>query len=84
MGYRTIAAKFPSFCTTCHNRIQAGDTILWDPSKELPTKHVKCQPSEIPTAPKMRRKGTRTGCTCGSVQEYTKSSDCWTCQHDAL
>lgn len=30
-----------------------------------------------------RRGGTRTGCSCGSVYEYTKSSDCWTCQHDA-
>lgn len=30
-----------------------------------------------------RRRGTWTGCRCGSVEEYSKPSDCWTCQHDA-
>lgn len=30
-----------------------------------------------------RPRGTRTGCSCGSVEEYSKSSDCWTCRHDA-
>ena len=30
-----------------------------------------------------RSRGTWTGCSCGSVQEYTKASDCWTCKHDA-
>ena len=28
-------------------------------------------------------RGTRTGCQCGSVEEYSKPSDCWTCRHDA-
>ena len=28
-------------------------------------------------------KGTRTGCRCGSVEEYSKSTDCWSCRHDA-
>jgi hypothetical protein len=27
--------------------------------------------------------GTWTGCSCGSVAEYSKPSDCWTCRHDA-
>ena len=26
---------------------------------------------------------TRTGCRCGSVEEYTKATDCWTCRHDS-
>lgn len=26
---------------------------------------------------------TRTGCCCGSVEEYGKDSDCWTCRHDS-
>lgn len=30
-----------------------------------------------------KQRGTRTGCSCGSVEEFTKSSDCWTCKHDA-
>lgn len=27
--------------------------------------------------------GRRTGCSCGSVYGAIKSSDCWTCRHDA-
>jgi hypothetical protein len=34
-----------------------------------------------PAAPR-RNRGTWTGCTCGSVEEYEKSSACWTCRHD--
>ena len=26
---------------------------------------------------------TRTGCSCGSVEEYSQDSDCWTCRHDS-
>jgi hypothetical protein len=26
---------------------------------------------------------TRTGCRCGSVEEFTKATDCWTCRHDS-
>jgi len=29
-----------------------------------------------------RARGTRTGCSCGSVEEYERAGDCWTCQHD--
>lgn len=29
-----------------------------------------------------RRRGTWTGCACGSVEEFEKNGDCWTCQHD--
>jgi len=25
---------------------------------------------------------TRTGCSCGSIEEREQSSDCWTCRHD--
>ncbi len=28
-------------------------------------------------------RGTRTGCSCGSVEEYTKDSDCRSCKYDA-
>lgn len=27
-------------------------------------------------------RGTRTGCSCGSVEEFEKSTDCWNCKHD--
>lgn len=30
-----------------------------------------------------KRGGRRTGCSCGSVEEYSKDSDCWQCRHDA-
>jgi hypothetical protein len=29
-----------------------------------------------------RRRGTWTGCSCGSVVEYSKNYDCWTCKQD--
>jgi hypothetical protein len=29
-----------------------------------------------------RQRGTWTGCSCGSVEEYEKPSDCASCQHD--
>ena len=32
--------------------------------------------------PAHRRRATRTGCSCGSVEEFEKPTDCWTCQHD--
>lgn len=28
-------------------------------------------------------RATRTGCRCGSVEEYSQNSDCWTCKHDS-
>lgn len=27
-------------------------------------------------------RGTRTGCSCGSVEEFERASDCASCQHD--
>lgn len=33
-------------------------------------------------APKRKSRGTWTGCSCGSVEEYAKSSDCSTCRYD--
>jgi hypothetical protein len=30
------------------------------------------------------RRGTWTGCTCGSVVEYTKSSDCQYCKYGGV
>jgi hypothetical protein len=36
-----------------------------------------------PTSAAPRTRGTWTGCRCGSVEEYSKPSDCWTCKHDA-
>lgn len=29
-----------------------------------------------------RRRGTWTGCSCGSVEEYERDSDCASCRHD--
>lgn len=40
-------------------------------------------PSAAAPAPAPRNRGTRTGCRCGSVNEFSKPSDCWTCRHDA-
>lgn len=34
------------------------------------------------TKSKPKRRGTWTGCSCGSVEEFAKASDCWSCRHD--
>ena len=31
---------------------------------------------------KRRSRGTWTGCSCGSVEEYSRDSDCASCEHD--
>lgn len=31
---------------------------------------------------KRRSRGTWTGCSCGSVEEYSRPSDCASCEHD--
>jgi hypothetical protein len=31
---------------------------------------------------KGRSRGTWTGCSCGSVEEYERPGDCFTCRHD--
>src|SRR3990167_1264964 len=28
------------------------------------------------------RFGRRTGCSCGSIEDYPRASDCWSCKHD--
>ena len=33
-------------------------------------------------ASRSHRRSTRTGCSCGSVEEFEKDTDCWTCRHD--
>lgn len=31
---------------------------------------------------KPKSRGTWTGCSCGSVEEYERPGDCFTCRHD--
>lgn len=33
-------------------------------------------------APVARPAARRTGCSCGSVEDEVRDSDCWTCRHD--
>jgi hypothetical protein len=84
-----IIAKFAGTCPCCSVRIDVGNKVEW--SKGEKAKHVACGGSSTvsksvarPAArTSSRRSGTWTGCSCGSVTEYSKSSDCWTCRHDA-
>ena len=83
-----ITAKFASVCPCCSQRIVPGSKVEW--SKGSPAKHTACAQgpaSTVSAAPARRsyagRRGTWTGCSCGSVKEYSKPSDCWTCKHDA-
>jgi len=86
-----ITAKFSSVCPHCNGRIEVGSKVEW--SRGSKARHVACgsavAASVVSAAPARhgatgyRRRGTWTGCSCGSVQEYSRPSDCWTCRHDA-
>jgi hypothetical protein len=80
-----IAAKFASVCPCCSARIVPGTQVEW--SKGSPARHTACAQGPAADMPRGRRyastRGTWTGCSCGSVTEYSKPSDCWTCRHDA-
>lgn len=93
----TITAKYPSVCPCCNQRIQPGTTVEW--TKGSKARHVACasKPGAVSAASAPAKSsysngsgygrrsygGRRTGCSCGSVVGMSKSSDCWTCQHDA-
>lgn len=68
-----------SLCSIAQN----GDLV---PSTSTAT---DCQGRSLAGAPITRDlgvrygRGTRTGCSCGSVEEYTKNSDCRSCKYDA-
>ena len=70
-----ITAKFASACPCCSQRIVVGSQVEW--TKGSPARHVSCAPVAAP------RRGTWTGCSCGSVTEFSKRSDCAHCQFDA-
>jgi len=85
-----ITAKYPSTCACCRQPIAAGSKIEW--SKGQPARHAACAAGSsgqttVSARPAARRsyarRGTWTGCSCGSVAEYSRPSDCWTCRHDA-
>ena len=40
-----------------------------------------CATASLDRAPGPRRRQW-TGCSCGSIEEYPRESDCWSCQHD--
>lgn len=41
-----------------------------------------CTTGSPPSSEPARSRTTRTGCSCGSVEEYEKESDCFSCRHD--
>jgi hypothetical protein len=64
----------------------------WDPSAKgwrVPSDRAEQARSLVSGAPSgtyhraPSRRVTRTGCRCGSVEEYSRDSDCWSCRHDA-
>lgn len=84
-----ITAKFPGWCGACRGPIAAGDRIEW--AKGTPTRHVACGTAPLVATPQRapapsvtrRQSGTRTGCRCGSIEEYSRDSDCRQCKFDA-
>lgn len=93
----SIIAKYPSKCSACGQPVTPGQKIEW--VKGQPVRHTVCGAPQAqaidPTKPgwarayrastgtAQRRRGTWTGCSCGSVEEYSRPSDCASCQYDA-
>lgn len=87
-----ITAKFASACPCCNNRITAGSKVEW--SRGSKAMHLGCaaqpgaktaavSPARAPAQRRSNGLGRRTGCSCGSQEGGSKSTDCWTCRHDA-
>lgn len=85
-GIRVDGAVTNGQSVTVHTKAGATKTetvraVLWSGNG---VSICAIQQSERPAGKSRgRRGGTRTGCSCGSVEEYTKDTDCWTCKHDA-
>lgn len=41
----TITAKFSSFCPRCHQRIEAGERVEWNPGEKA--RHASCTPAPV-------------------------------------
>lgn len=67
---------------------KSGDTkqetvgkVLW--SGNGVTLATIAQSSGQSSSPRGNQRGTWTGCSCGSVEEFSKHTDCAGCLHDA-
>lgn len=63
---------------TLGSLVWSGDGVsLWRiAARAISTRSISTRSSDA-------RRGTWTGCPCGSIEEYSRPSDCWTCQHEA-
>ena len=61
-------------------KVESVAAIVWQDGK---TWIGRIGASASAAKPAAAKRGTWTGCSCGSVSEFTKSSDCWTCKHDS-
>jgi hypothetical protein len=87
---RRMVAKYPGRCAGCGHNLSVGSQIeFWGSGCAT---HTWCAPKSAPgqassaasnRSSARRYENKRTGCSCGSVEGYTKPTDCWTCKHDA-
>ena len=79
----TITAKYASICP-CGRPITIGSQVEW--TRGSKARHVSCaEAAALATRPRSSasgRRGTWTGCQCGSVEEYERPGDCRSCRHD--
>ena len=83
----TITARYASRCATCAQPIHVGEQIEWN--KGSPSRHTTC-PAQSATPVLAARKpravrrsgGKWTGCSCGSIEEYPRPTDCASCRFD--
>jgi len=85
----TITAKYAGTCPACRQPIAPGQKVEW--AKGSQARHVTCVSAadggatrvfvrDMPRGGALR--GRRTGCRCGSIEGYPRSSDCRQCQYD--
>lgn len=55
--------------------------VIWTDGK-ITLASVRQSGSTAPRSGNGKSRGTWTGCSCGSVEEYERASDCASCQFD--
>jgi len=93
----TITAKFASRCAICGEPITPGTTIEWAKGQPVRHTSCPTASDGLPTATYVGRvthadmlagrragRGSRrwTGCRCGSIEGYSRASDCRSCRFD--
>lgn len=91
MAAKPIKLRNGTWGAQVEGEVQTGDTITittkagksWDARVVRVLWTGEGRSIVVTEQQRLRRgRGTWTGCTCGSVEEFEKPTDCWNCRHD--